>query len=96
MGEAKQRGTFEQRKTMSQEKQQMDLEQAPMKIANTINECIMGGVPIPFILSTLVLISHDLAGKHIERTNAMHKLMTESQKTGGVKIEERATDVSSN
>lgn len=96
MGEANKRGTFEQRKIMSEEKQIMDLEQAPMKIAGCINECIMGGVPIPFILSTLVLISHDLAGKHIERTNAMHKLMEQSKKEGGVKIDERPADNSAN
>lgn len=84
MGEAKSRGTFEKRKNkpniMIPENKMMDLEAAPMEIAATINKCILGGVPIPFILSTLVLISHDLAAQHIARTNAMHKL-SEAAKT---------------
>lgn len=101
MGEANKRGTFEQRKnnpkTMTENQPKpMDLEDAQMKIGNAVNECLLGRVPIPFILSILVLINHDLSSKHIERANAMQKLAEQAKKDNVVKIEERATDVSSN
>lgn len=76
MGEARNRGNFEQRKqkSMTENPRQIKMEEVGSKMAATINEIILAGIPIPFVLATMDLIHHDLCNQHIAMTNQMHQL----------------------
>lgn len=78
MGQARQRGNFEQRKSMADPKpekpKQIEMSEVGVKMANTINEIILGGIPIPFVLATMDLIHHDLCNQHIAMTNQMAQI----------------------
>lgn len=50
------------------------MEEVGKKLADTINEIILGGIPIPFVLATMDLIHHDLCNQHIAMTNQMAQI----------------------
>ena len=50
------------------------MEEVGQKLAGTINEIVLGGIPIPFVLATMDLIHHDLCNQHIAMTNQMHQI----------------------
>ena len=50
------------------------MEEVGAKLADTINEIILGGIPIPFVLATMDLIHHDLCQQHIGMTNQMAQI----------------------
>lgn len=50
------------------------MEEVGKKLADAVNECILGGIPIPFVLATMDLIHHDLCNQHIAMTNQMHQV----------------------
>lgn len=77
MGQAGKRGTFEQRKAMSENSKapkQIDMNEAAKMLADAINGIIMAGVPIPFVIATMDLIHHDLCAQHIAMTNRMQQI----------------------
>ena len=78
MGQARKRGNFEQIKSMADTKpekpKQIEMSEVGVKMANTINEIILGGIPIPFVLATMDLIHHDLCQQHIAMTNQMAQI----------------------
>ena len=50
------------------------MEEVGSKLADVINEIILGGIPIPFVLATMDLIHHDLCQQHIGMTNQMAQI----------------------
>lgn len=83
MGEANQRGNFEQRKQQSMEnseskspeQQRIELNDAGKMLSDVVNNLIMKHrIPIPFIVATFELIKHDLCNQHIAMTDQMHQI----------------------
>lgn len=77
MGEARNRGNFEQRKQKSmdeKQKQQMEVGEAGARMADLVNEIVHKGVPIPFIVASMELIKHDLCNQHIALSKQMREI----------------------
>lgn len=61
-------------KNEEQKSRQIAMEEVGKKLADVINEVILGGIPIPFVLATMDLIHHDLCNQHIAMTNQMAQI----------------------
>jgi hypothetical protein len=71
---------------------QIKMEEVGKKMADTINEIILGGIPIPFVLATMDLIHHDLCNQHIAMTNQMAQIAKGSVPTPEVRNPDKPSD----
>lgn len=93
MGEAKSRGTFEQRKNkpniMPQEKETapIALEDSSRIIADAVNKVVKAGAMPPYVIAILELIKIDLALQHMSHTNKVQEAVS---KMSAPKIEDNS------